>query len=284
MHTNKNDWLSGIIEASGFVSNDHELTFIKLHDFYCFYMSVNSCDYDRIMEVVNSKLYKLLKTKIDGMFVMGYENNQYKIFKDDGNIMETFNDETLLEFYKDLYPPLVPDNLEKRGSNKEVNETTGGDSHDWNRKNLARAATINDIDALYYHNDSVIFIELKRLKVPLHTWMPYNSDKANYRALEFFKKELNIPYQVIVYSKTEDLVKPEYDPYNMKENYISTIDDIETYTNYLIDKNLNIEKQKYVALHYDLKYNDGNITGKKIFVNSSDLVTYPFIKEYKSYN
>ena len=245
MHTDKNDYLADILEIKGFVSNDQELTFIKLNNFYCFYMSVKSCDYDKIMEVVNSKLYKLLKTKIDGMFVMGYENNQYKIFKDDGNIMMTFNDETLLEFYKDLYPPLVPDNLKDRGTSKEVNKTTSGDPHDWNRKNLARAATINDIDALHYYKDFVVFLELKRQNFhTIRNWSPYEADYANYAALEFFKKELGIPYYIIVYEASD-------------------------------------EKQEFVAVH-SVQHVESNIETKRVIMDFGSLISFPFGEICKS--
>ena len=241
--TNKIDWLSDILEVKGFVSNNHELGFIKLNDFYCFFMSVNSTDYDRIMEVVNSRLYQLLKTKIEGMYVMGYEDNQYKIFKNDGNMMMTFDDVTLSNFYENLYPPLVTN----VGTTKYKNKTTSGSAHNWHRKNLSKYAVINDIDALHYYRDSVVFLELKRVKQSIYTWMPYVDDYSNYAALEFFKKELGIPYQVITYNQGN-----------------------------------NEDEKKFVALHNNLNITKEVIDGKRIIINSSALLSYPFGETYSS--
>jgi hypothetical protein len=243
MYTNKNDWLSDILEVKGFVSNNHELKFIKLKDFYCFFMSVKSCDYDKIMEVQNSKLYQLLSSKIDGMFIMGYEPNKYKICKDNGNMMMTFDDVTLENFYEDLYAPLV----ENKGTTKYKNKTTSDTAHDWNRANLSKYAVINDIDALHYYRDSVVFLELKRVKQSLELWTPYIDDYSNYAALEFFKNELKIPYHVIAYNDTG-----------------------------------NSEDEKFVALHSGLDINKNEIKGKRVLISSTSLISYPFGQDYVS--
>jgi hypothetical protein len=243
MYTNKKDWLSEILEVKGFVSNDHQLKFIKLNDFYCFFMLVDSCEYDKIMEVVNSRLYRLLNSKIGGMFVLGYENNKYKIFKGDGNMMMTFDDVTLKNYFENLYPSLVLN----AGTEKYINKTTSDVVHDWIRKNLSKYAIINDIDALHYYKDSVVFLELKRVKQSIYTWMPYIDDYSNYASLEFFKNELGIPYQVIAYNhgNTED-------------------------------------EKKFVALHNNLNITKEQITGKRIIINSSSLLSYPFGETYSS--
>jgi hypothetical protein len=66
---------------------------------------------------------------------------------------------------------------------KRVNQYTSSPYHDWQRSNLGRI-TVSDFDLIKYVDGEVKeIVELKRSKIPLHTWTPYTNDFPNFALL-----------------------------------------------------------------------------------------------------
>ena len=63
---------------------------------------------------------------------------------------------------------------------KPVNQYTSSSYHVWQRNNLGRI-TVSDLDLIKYNSGQVQeIIELKRSKIPLNRWTPYNNDYPNF--------------------------------------------------------------------------------------------------------
>lgn len=99
------------------------------------------------------------------------------------------------------------DNLKKRleayglkinslRAKKDINSKSSSPYHEWQRENMGAEIVASDIDLIRMTNSEPIeLIELKRSKIPIEKWQPYQEDYrnflllsrlANYRKLQFY--------------------------------------------------------------------------------------------------
>lgn len=65
---------------------------------------------------------------------------------------------------------------------KAINQYSSSPYHDWQRNNLGKI-TVSDIDLIKNNNDKIEIIELKRSKISLERWKPYENDFPNFALL-----------------------------------------------------------------------------------------------------
>lgn len=205
IETNKEDWLSDEINVGGYTSSSKKLTatfnlsgmsteirFIKLNDFIQFIITINSTSKKLIRNILESKLFTILKKNLINLIVLGYDDNGFIIYDEE---IKTYTKLNLSEYFGSKYVRLI----ENVGVDKDINKTINDAFQLWTRENLSYYCTINDIDAFYVYNEKLVFLELKRIKDSILDWKPFSVDHANYAALEYFKKTLKIPYFTITY-------------------------------------------------------------------------------------
>ena len=65
---------------------------------------------------------------------------------------------------------------------KAINQYSSSPYHDWQRSNLGKV-TVSDIDLIKNNDDKIEIIELKRSKISLERWKPYENDFPNFALL-----------------------------------------------------------------------------------------------------
>lgn len=89
---------------------------------------------------------------------------------------------------------------------KPVNQYSSSPYHDWQRNNLGKI-TVSDLDLVKFEQDEVVeIIELKRSKISLEKWRPYEDDFPNFQLIinSILNSNKNINFRIYYNLFTND--------------------------------------------------------------------------------
>ena len=104
--------------------------------------------------------------------------------KKSDNLFVSLNGKQGIINYQKLKELFIEFGVSNNGTpSKPVNQYSSSPYHDWQRNNLGKI-TVSDLDLVKFEQDEVVeIIELKRSKISLEKWFPYEDDYPNFQLI-----------------------------------------------------------------------------------------------------
>lgn len=84
------------------------------------------------------------------------------------------------------------------GASKKINDRASSPYHEWQRANLGSDLVASDIDLFRFQDGRISgILELKRSRIPLQDWTPYENDRNNYALLWALAERAGILFHAV---------------------------------------------------------------------------------------
>lgn len=176
----------------------------------------NRCDMKQEEAEAYSRLQYLSKSSTIPVVKVKFRIDQAEIdkvyFSDEENPFA--EREILLEELREIFGKHgLP--VKSTSTKKYLNSKVSSAYHEWQRNNLGENIIVSDIDLWVVESETPkAILEIKRSKIPIERWKPFEDDYPNFRLISKICKKAGLKFKIVYYhmgeeEQTESLDRPE---------------------------------------------------------------------------